>query len=74
MLTEYLTMNNEQDAATQWQYVFIIAATLNVFGLICYVFFSSSDLQHWAITPNALNTIVRKKKCPRVQIIRKVTK
>ena len=63
MLTEYLTMTNEQHAATQWQYVFIIAATLNVFGL--YLFISSRGLQKWAITPDTLY---------RVQNIRKVTK
>ena len=64
MLTEHLTMNTEQEESTQWQYVFIIASTLNVFGLFFYVFFSSSDLQHWAITPEQLNIMMRKKRVP----------
>ena len=66
MLTEHLTMNTEQEESTQWQYVFIIASTLNVFGLFFYFFFSSSDLQQWAVTPEALNIRVGKKKSPRV--------
>ena len=66
-------MNNAQDGDTQWQYVFIIASTLNMFGLIFYLLFSSSDLQHWAITPEAFNTMARKIRSPGVQNIRSVT-
>ena len=73
MLTEHLTMNTEQEESTQWQYVFIIASTRNVFGLILYLFFSNSDVQHLAVTPEALNIRVGKKNSPRVLNIRKVT-